>query len=379
VPIFATRLRNASEQLTAATVVEPVDPIAAAARAAIDGLFTGNTHVSRILADRVPAYRRSKVLIASNISQLKLLQRRDTTGDLMPSIPFLRRPNPDRIASALWADVVADMADYGIGYLLNPNWGSPDGWRYADSTFTMRKHKSVVNLPFDAIVDTDATSYLIDIDGHQTRVPAWGVLAFECAAGRWLTDGARAITTAITLEDAAREYAKHPAPRVVVTNTGPRKTGEQVDQLMEAFASSGPAVYVGRDISVDPFQMNAQEIALSEARSAVVLDIARLTGVPALYLSQGIADATMTYVNATSARIDLHSAMLPFITAIEERLSFDDVTGEGVHVEFDVAPFLRVDPAMRAQIASALVPIGVMSIDEARAAEGLVVQQGKPA
>ena len=50
----------------------------------------------------------------------------------------------------------------------------------------------------------------------------------------------------------------------------------------------------------------------------------------------------MTYSNQTQARLDLHAAMTPFATAIAERLSMDDVTGEGNRVEYDFSEWLRV-------------------------------------
>ena len=104
--------------------------------------------------------------------------------------------------------------------------------------------------------------------------------------------------------------------------------------------------------------------------------IARVTGIPALYLSQGISDSSMTYVTTTQQRLDLHAALLPFATAVEERLSFDDVTGGGVRVEHDFAPFLRVDPKLRADLAATYVPLGVYTVEEARALEGFVRTEG---
>jgi hypothetical protein len=54
--------------------------------------------------------------------------------------------------------------------------------------------------------------------------------------------------------------------------------------------------------------------------NADVLDIARITGIPALYLSQGISDSSMSYTTTTQQRLDLHAALLPFAAAVAERL-----------------------------------------------------------
>lgn len=278
-----------------------------------------------------------------------------------------------------------DLADHGVAYWFNPKYASPAGWRYNAANGPARKHASVRYLSVDDVVDVEADSYIIrdripgDPEVRSIRVPAYAVVGFECAAGNWLRTGSRAITTARLLEDAARLYARTPNPQTILKNNGPRKTSEQVEELLSALEvarSSRSTAYVGRDLDLQAFGFDATQIALSDARSAAVLDIARVTGVPPIYLGQGIADATMTYQNATSARIDLHAAMLPFITAIEQRLSFDDVTGNGVFVEFDVTPFLRVDPTMRATLYSTLIPLGVLTVDEARAMENLTIAEG---
>lgn len=197
---------------------------------------------------------------------------------------------------------------------------------------------------------------------------------FEAPSGHWLRDGARTIQTAQLLEDAVRNYAKTPLPSAIIRNQGARKTPQQVQEILATYESaraSRSTGYVGRDLDITTLGWSAQDIALSEARAACVLDISRLTGVPPLYLAQGIQNSSHQYANLTQQRIDLHAAIQPFATAIEQRLSFDDVTGSGYTVEFDFTPFLRVDPMMRADWYSKLIPLGVMTPEQAAAFEQL--------
>jgi phage portal protein BeeE len=70
--------------------------------------------------------------------------------------------------------------------------------------------------------------------------------------------------------------------------------------------------------------------------------------------------------------------LVPFTTAIAQRLSFDDVTGNGLTVDFDYTPFLRVDPTMRADLYAKLIPLGVMTPEEARAFEQLTPTPNMP-
>lgn len=377
--LVLTRARTTARTLTASTVEAP-DPIASAIGAATSAMYAGELFVNRAVADAVPAYRRAKVLVGSSLGQLTLRQK-GPDGVALPSIPFLRQPDPTRVTSAVITETVFDLADHGVGYWYNPDWNTPNGWRYADASGPVRKHKAIRHLPFDDLVETRSDAYLIRWNNRDVEVPAWAVIGFECAAGGWLRAGARAILTNRLLEDAARMYADTPQATTVLRNSGPRKTPEQVNELVNAFEAARRArstAYVGRDIELESLGFDAQQIALTDARYAAILDIARLTGVPALYLAVGPLNASMTYVNATEARLDLYAAMMPFATAIAERLSFDDVTGNGVRVEFDFAPWLRVDPMYRANLYATLIGAGVMTAEQAAALEDFVPSTGVP-
>jgi hypothetical protein len=60
------------------------------------------------------------------------------------------------------------------------------------------------------------------------------------------------------------------------------------------------------------------------------------------------------------------------MTAIEQRLSDIDITPRGSLVRFDLDDFYRGNPLERADIYTKLVPLGIMTVDEARTMEDLV-------
>lgn len=378
----SSRTLDAFDRLTAAEVVEP--DVDRPAYITTDGkLITDELWVTSDFAQQVPAYRRARTLITGQLGQLPLRQHRTRTGDRVPTIPFLRQPDPGRVSSAFWSDIIGDLADHGVAYALNPLWSRADGWRYSDAG--AKKHKLVRHLPATDVLEVTVDSYRVQYGrpGASTYreevVPAEAVIAFECEAGRWLKYGARALVTGRMLEDAVRMYASNPSPTTLLRNSGPRKTPEQVQELLDALEASRKTrstAYIGRDLELESFGFDANAIALSESRSSNVLEIARLTGIPSIYLSQGPSEASMTYSNQTQARLDLHAAMTPFATAIAQRMSMDDVTGEGVTVEYDFSEWLRVDPMMRADLYTKLIPIGVLSIEEARRFEALSTDQG---
>lgn len=360
--------------LTASTTtnLDDVDPIGAAIAAAatfrMDELL-----VTAQVANGVPWYRRAQTLVAG---QLSLMPFRAYKADgTLAAIPFLRQPDPRRATAAVLHDTYRDLTNHGAAYWINRNWWTPDGWLWPDSNAP--KHRTAEYLPFDQVEDYQDGEYRIT--GYRDPVPSKAILFFECGAGGWLKAAARALVTSRMLEDAARIYAETPQPTTVIKNTGPRKTKAQVDELVTGYEQARRArstVYVGRDTEIDDHGFDAQQIALADARAQAVLDGSRATGVPPLYLAQGIPGSSQVYTNVTQSRLDLHQAMQPFAQAVAARLSFDDVTGAGTTVDVDFGPFLRMDPAMRADLYTKLIPLGVMTVEEARAFENLTAAEG---
>lgn len=352
------------------------DTTAASANTGVLSNIWWDSYIARDTAMTVPAYRRAVQIVSGSISTLRLTMKDSEQQPVVP-IPFLRQPDPKVTTQALLARTVADLCHFGYAYWYNPNWNVKDGWRFPDTR--LPKHKHIIRVaPEDvALIKTQQiTLYEYDYQGipHPVEVPPEAVIIFEAPAGHWLKDGARALSTMQMLEEAVRMYAQTPLPQTVVKNQGARKTPEDVEKLLTAIESARTrrsTAYVGRDLELDTMGWDAQQIALSEARAQQVLEIARVTGIPALYLSQGIQGSSHNYSNLTQQRLDLHSALTPFTNAIQQRLSFDDVTGNGFTVEFDYTPFLRVDPTMRADLYSKLVPLGIMTPEEARAFEQL--------
>lgn len=342
-----------------------------------------DSYIARDTAMTVPAYRRAVQIVAGSISTLKLTMK-DTGQNPITPIPFLRQPDPRVTTQSLLAKTVMDMCHFGYAYWYNENWNVKDGWRFPDTKSP--KHRSIIRVaPEDVALvrPTSVTLYTYDYQGvpHPIEVPPEAVIIFEATGGHWLKDGSRALNTMQMLEDAVRMYAQTPLPQTVIKNQGARKTPEDVEKLLTAIESARTrrsTAYVGRDLELDTMGWDAQQIALSEARAQQVLEIARVSGIPPLYLAQGIQGSSHNYSNLTQQRLDLHSALVPFTTAIAQRLSFDDVTGNGFTVDFDYTPFLRVDPTMRASLYNTLIPLGVMTPEEARAFEQLTPTPNMP-
>ena len=330
---------------------------------ALAGASDGATYVDRATALTVPAVKRARDLIAGTIATAPLLEVAPD-GTYRSPRAILAQPDPTRPTPNVLASTVADLCFEGVSY-----WYVTE--RYAEDGRPFRaKH-----LPFDT-VQTETNSYgdVTELYVMGQKVDPANVIGFEALSGGWLRAGARTIRTAAKLEHAVRIFADKPLPLMVLKNMGPKLTEDQVDELLAYWdATDDRSVkYAGRDIDMNPVGWSPEQLGLNDARAHQAQQLARLTGVPAWYLSAD-SGGSMTYTTTTQTRLDLYAlALAPYATAIESRLSMDDVTGRGTRVRFDFSEFLRSDPELRARLWTALIGAGVMTVAEARALEPLV-------
>jgi hypothetical protein len=75
----------------------------------------------------------------------------------------------------------------------------------------------------------------------------------------------------------------------------------------------------------------------------------------------------MTYANVQDERKQfLTLSLQPYVSAIEDRLSMDDITARGNEVKFDIdSNFLRTDPLVELQIIRELLDLQLITQDQA--------------
>jgi hypothetical protein len=94
--------------------------------------------------------------------------------------------------------------------------------------------------------------------------------------------------------------------------------------------------------------------------------------VPAYYISADMNNS-MTYQNIIDGRKEFVAYSLqPFLSAIENRLSMDDITRRGNVVRFALdESFLRADTMARLLAIEKMLTLDLITVDEARALEEL--------
>lgn len=335
----------------------------------VDGvLYSGASYVNRATALSVPAVKRAVDLISSTIASAPIVEI--TNNERRPAGSFLTQPDKNSTRALTIAKTVKDMALDGISYWLITKRFKEDG-RPAEA-----KHIKADNIA----VTTNSNNEVIGATIGGKPVSLENLIGFEALNGGILNTGGRAIHTAVALERAVYKFANTPMPALSIKNNGARLTQDGIDELIEyyeAALANKAVLYEGRDTELKAYGFNPEQLGLNSARAAQAVEIARLTGVPAWYL---YADpgSSMTYSNNTQARMDLYSlALMPFVTAIEARLSLPDILPgaagtTGTRAEFDFSEFLRADPELRARLYQALIPLGVLTVEQAQALEPLV-------
>jgi hypothetical protein len=203
------------------------------------------------------------------------------------------------------------------------------------------------------------------------QVPTRDVIKFYGSGeGGWLANGATAISTAASLEAATLMYSETPIPTVTLKNSGPDLPAEQVDLLLaaweEARANRGTA-YLNNTIDAQVMGFSARDMSLVDNKNQAAIAIARLANLDPIWIGAGVPGSSLTYSN----RVDLYrnlldTALRPIMALFEQRLSMPDITPPGQVIKFDTTSFLRANPVELADLITKLLPLGVLTEEEAK-------------
>jgi HK97 family phage portal protein len=316
----------------------------------------------------VPAVARARNLVCGTIGSMPLemfitdiatRERRES-----PPFPWVDQPQDDIPRITTLAYTVDSLWFYGRAYWLVTEVYAEDGrprrFRWVD--------------PLDVTFDTDLNTGLVTRYYLRLNpVPRSGVgslVVFTSIDEGLLVRAGTTIRTCLELEKAALEFARNPAPSITLKNTGVDLPSDQVQALLDRWRSSrqstgGAVAYLSAALELSSVGFSPKDLAMVEAREFQVAEIARATGLPGVLLGASLPG--LTYQNVQGERrglVDL--ALQPYMSAIEERLSMDDVTPRGTTLMFRPNDFLRATPIEEAQLLSVLLDRDVITSDEAR-------------
>jgi HK97 family phage portal protein len=333
-------------------------------------ILGGSTNTTRALAMSVPSVARARNIICGTIGSLPLTTFNRITGQYVDPHRVINQPDPRVAGFVIYCWLAEDIWLYGAGYgQVLEMYSATDGGRVRAWTRVS---------PDRVTVDTDFLNTTINgykVDGKS--VPMQGVgslIRFDGGDEGLLHRAGKTIAAAVYLENAAVNYAKEPAPSMVLKSNGTNLTAERISSLLTAWKTarqSRSTAFLNADVELQQFGFDPKSMQLAEARQYVALELARACGIPAYFLS---AETTsMTYSNAVSERRSLVDFSLrPILKAIEERLSLPDFTPNPVMTRFALDDFLRGNALERAQVYEILNRIGAMSVEQIQREEDLI-------
>lgn len=302
--------------------------------------------VSREQAIQVPAVKRVRDLIAGTLGTLELCQL-TKPGYVEVYSALLEQPEDDIARSVTMTRTIEDMLFEGRAWWRILSFG-PDGFPdrirrlEADSVTVLRSGRVWVNPASGAggiSIGYQPDELLIRIDSPNDPL---------------LVAGARAIRTALLLGQAADRFANDPQPVGYVTpkadvELDPAFDVEEAMDDMEDARARRTWGYVGGALELHQLTWNPEQLQFMTQRDYAVLEIARIGGVDPEEL--GVSTTSRTYANSEQRRLDLIDfTCAAYVTAIQDRLSMNDVTLPGRRVYFEYDAFLRSDTPSRMDV-----------------------------
>ena len=333
------------------------------------GSGNGAPFMDRYIALQVPSVARCRNLIAGVISSIDLELYNKKTGKELESPLWLEQPDIRQPRSVTIAYTVDSLLFYGVAYWrvtsLYADDGRPSGFEW------------VANTRVSVKTNQDGTSIeSYSVNGVLTPMSGIGSLVtFQSLLPGVLETGARTIQSAIDVQKAAAVAAATPMATGFIKNSGADLPEAQVSGILAAWKAaraSRSTAYLTSTLDYQSVGFSPKDMLYTEASQYLATEIARLMNVPAYYISADMNNS-MTYQNILDGRKEFVAYSLqPFISAIENRLSMDDITRHGNVVRFAIdETFLRADTASRLEAIEKMLSLGLIDLEQAQSMEQL--------
>ena len=315
----------------------------------------------------VPAFLRGVRLITGTCAQLPLVMWRGREA-VAADTPLLRQPEA---AHPYWVTIqrtVQDMVLFGHAFWLVTDI-DPNGYP-----------TKVLQLPANEIATDPNDPEHVTHMGEKVRVshPAGpgtqlgSVIIFDGYQKGALYRGADILQQAAAIEAAVKRYAEAPLPSSVLRNTGADLPEDQIEALLsqwELSRNKRSTAYLNSALELESMGWAAVDIELSAARNETAIAISRLLNLDPHWLGASVSGTSLTYSNRVDLRGDLIDLTLSdYMNPIEQRLTMRDCTPTitSNRVQFDTTEFLRNSLQERVDMVAQLLPLNVITPDEAR-------------
>jgi HK97 family phage portal protein len=325
--------------------------------------------IDRNFALQVASVSRCRNLVAGVISSIDLALYKKTTGEKLGSPVWLEQPDQRQPRSVTIAATVDSLIFYSVAYWrvtsLYADDGRPSGFEWVANnrvTFTTNQY------------GTEVKDYFVD----GQLVPMGGIgslVTFQSLIPGVLQTAGTTIKAAWDIQRAASVSAATPMATTILKNNGADLPETQIQGLLAGWNSARKnrsTAYLTSTLTAENIGFSPRDMMYNEASQYLATEIARAMNVPAYYISADMNNS-MTYQNILDGRKEFVAYSLqPYISAIEDRLSMNDITNSQNQVRFAVDDtFLRVDAKDRLDIIEKMLNLNLISVEQARSMEQL--------
>ena len=325
--------------------------------------------IDLVSALQVPTVAKCFQLLTGTIGGIPLNLYNKTTGEELGSPIWLQQPDIRQPRSVTIAYTVQSLAAYGQSFWQVKSQYSDDGrparfeW-VANTRVTTKLNARSTEVEFYTL-----NGEVLPKDG------VGSLITFQALNPGVLQTGARTIQAALDLERAAAISAATPMPTSIIKNNGADLPEAQIQGILagwKAARQSRSTAYLTSSLELQTFGFSPKDMMYDEAKQSLSTEICRLMNVPA-YMASSDANKSMTYQNVLDARKEFYAYTLaPYVCAVEDRLSMNDITNAQNVVRFDVnETFLRADTMERLNVIEKMLGLGLITLDQAMAMEDL--------
>jgi HK97 family phage portal protein len=158
-------------------------------------------------------------------------------------------------------------------------------------------------------------------------------------------------------------------------NNGADLGEKEVAGLLAAWRRSRAersTAYLTSSLEYQPTAFSPKDMTYNDSLQYMSTQVARLMNVPAYYISADMNNS-LTYSNIQDERRQFVALSLqPYVSAVENRFSMDDLTSQTQFIAFDMdSGFLRANPLERLNVIEKMLQLNLISVEEAREMEEL--------
>jgi HK97 family phage portal protein len=324
--------------------------------------------VTRAQALQVPSIKRCRDLICGTIASIPLEYYKKSTGEMITAPRWVHQPSKSQPRFETLYFTLDSLLMHGVSY-----------WQITE-TYLEDNRIANANWVSNSRVtfNTDSTNSFVTqyfLDGAPLPMSGLGsLITFQKDEGI-LAVGGSTIKAALDAQKSASVALETPSATGFLKNSGADLPPSEISGLLAAWKrarQNNGTAYLTSTLDYQTTGFSPKDMGYTDAIQNLATECARLCSVDPYYVSASM-NTSMTYSNVIDERKQLVALTLqPYVSAIESRLSMDDISISGHYVKFSLDDtFLRTEPLERLAVLEKMLALGLITTEQAMEMEDL--------